>query len=66
MSDLTQDTVNEAIKGYIEPHLEKDLVAAKAVKGVEIDGGKVKVAIELGFPAKGCMEEINSNVKEKV
>jgi ATP-binding protein involved in chromosome partitioning len=66
MSELTQDGIKEAIKGYIEPHLEKDLVTAKTVKGVEIDGGKVKVAIELGFPAKGCMEEIAAKVKEQV
>jgi ATP-binding protein involved in chromosome partitioning len=66
MSELTQDAINEAIKGYIEPHLEKDLVTAKAVKGVDIDGDKVKITIELGFPAKGCMDEIVSNVKEKV
>jgi ATP-binding protein involved in chromosome partitioning len=66
MSELTQETLKEAIKGYIEPHLEKDLVTAKTVKGIEIDGGKVKVAIELGFPAKGCMEEIVVKVKELV
>jgi ATP-binding protein involved in chromosome partitioning len=66
MSELTQDAINEAIKGYIEPHLEKDLVTAKTVKGVEIDGGKVKLTVELGFPAKGCMDEIVSNLKEKV
>ncbi|MCU7808267.1 MAG: DUF59 domain-containing protein, partial [Candidatus Thiodiazotropha sp. (ex Semelilucina semeliformis)] len=66
MSELTQDSIKEAIKGYVEPHLEKDLVTAKAVKDVEIDGGKVKVTIELGFPAKGCMDEITSQVKEKV
>ncbi len=66
MSELTQDAIKEAIKGYIEPHLEKDLVTAKTVKGVDIDGGKVKVTIELGFPAKGCMDEIASKVEEKV
>ena len=66
MSELTQDAIKEAIKGYIEPHLEKDLVTAKAVKGVEIDGGKVKVTVELGFPAKGCMDEIANGVKQQV
>ncbi|RLW59254.1 MAG: ATPase, partial [gamma proteobacterium symbiont of Stewartia floridana] len=66
MSELTQDAVKEAIKGYIEPNLEKDLVTAKAVKGVELDGGSVKVAIELGFPAKGCHGAIESAVTEQV
>ncbi|MCU7904259.1 MAG: iron-sulfur cluster carrier protein ApbC [Candidatus Thiodiazotropha sp. (ex Epidulcina cf. delphinae)] len=66
MSELTQESVTEAIKGYLEPHLEKDLVTAKALKSVEINGGKVKVAIELGFPAKGCFDDITTAVKEKV
>ncbi|MCU7917913.1 MAG: iron-sulfur cluster carrier protein ApbC [Candidatus Thiodiazotropha sp. (ex Dulcina madagascariensis)] len=66
MSELTQESVKEAIKGYLEPHLEKDLVTAKAVKGVEIDGGKVKVAIELGFPAKGVFDAITAAVEERV
>ncbi|MEW8038841.1 MAG: iron-sulfur cluster carrier protein ApbC [Candidatus Thiodiazotropha endolucinida] len=66
MSELTQDSVNEAIKGYVEPHLEKDLVTAKAIKGVEIEGGKVAITVELGFPARGCIEGISSAVCEKV
>ncbi|MEW7975783.1 MAG: iron-sulfur cluster carrier protein ApbC [Candidatus Thiodiazotropha endolucinida] len=66
MSELTQDSVNEAIKGYVEPHLEKDLVTAKAIKGVEIEGGKVAITVELGFPARGCIEGISSAVREKV
>jgi ATP-binding protein involved in chromosome partitioning len=66
MSELTQDSVKEAIKGYIEPHLEKDLVTAKAVKGLELEGGKVKVAIELGFPAKGCFDTIESTLTDQI
>ncbi|MCU7814045.1 MAG: iron-sulfur cluster carrier protein ApbC [Candidatus Thiodiazotropha sp. (ex Rostrolucina anterorostrata)] len=66
MSELTQDSVNEAIKGYIEPNLEKDLVTAKAIKGVEIEGGKVNITVELGFPAKGCFDDITAGVKAAV
>jgi ATP-binding protein involved in chromosome partitioning len=66
MSELTQDVIKAAIKGYVEPHLEKDLVTAKAVKSVEIEGGKVSVAIELGFPAKGCHEAIAEQVKQQL
>ena len=29
MAELTREQVEEAIKGYVEPHLETDLVAAK-------------------------------------
>ncbi|MCU7890594.1 MAG: iron-sulfur cluster carrier protein ApbC [Candidatus Thiodiazotropha sp. (ex Ustalcina ferruginea)] len=66
MSELTQDSVNDAIKGYIEPNLEKDLVTAKAIKGVEIEGDKVNITVELGFPAKGCFDDITAGVKSAV
>lgn len=66
MSEVTQDQIKEAIKGYTEPHLEKDLVSAKAVKEIVIEGGQVKIEIELGFPAKGARIAIANAVKEKV
>jgi ATP-binding protein involved in chromosome partitioning len=66
MADVTQDQVREAIKSYVEPHLEKDLVSAKAVKGVEIDGGKVKVTVSLGFPCDGVRAQIASTVRDLV
>lgn len=66
MSEITREQIEEAIKGYIEPHMEKDLVSAKAVKDIEIDGGKVKVKVELGFPAKGFQRELAAAVREKI
>ena len=66
MAEITQAQVEEAIAGYTEPHLEKDLVAAKSVKGVDIDGGKVAVKVVLGFPAKGVQQEIADAVKAQV
>jgi ATP-binding protein involved in chromosome partitioning len=66
MSELTREQVEEAIKGYIEPHLETNLVEAKAIKDVAIDGGNVKVTLELGFPADSVLDEIVAAVKEKV
>ena len=40
MSQPTKEHVEAAIKGYIEPHLERDLVSAGAIKGIEIEGGQ--------------------------
>lgn len=62
MSELNKEQLEAAIQGYVEPHLQKDLVAAKAIKNIAIEGGKVKVDIELGFPAKG----IEQNIKDEV
>jgi ATP-binding protein involved in chromosome partitioning len=66
MSQPTKEHVEAAIKGYIEPHLERDLVSAGAVKGIEIEGGQVKVKVVVGFPAKGVVGAIAAGVKEQV
>ncbi len=66
MSELTEASVKEAIKGYVEPHLNCDLVEARAIKKVTIDGGAVTVAVELGFPAKGVEDAIISALKSQI
>jgi len=66
MAEVTKQAVEEAIRGYVEPHLEKDLVEAKSVKGIEVDGDKVTIDIQLGFPAKGFQDALQKAVQEKV
>ena len=66
MSALTKERVEEAIKGYIEPHLGKDLVSSKCVKGIDIDGEQVKVNLVLGFPVKGVQQDIARSVQQRV
>ena len=66
MADITKDQIEEAIKGYVEPHLDKDLVSAGCVKAIDIDGDKVKVEVVLGFPAKSVLGSIAAEVKQAV
>ncbi len=66
MSELTKEQIEASIKEYIEPHLGSDLVSAKAIKNIAIDGDKVKVEVVLGFPAKGVQQAIADAVKARV
>jgi ATP-binding protein involved in chromosome partitioning len=66
MAELTREQIEQAIQGYVEPNLKQDLVKAKVVKGIEIDGDRVKVEIELGFPAQGIKAELEQLLQEKV
>ena len=66
MADVSQQQVETALKEVIDPYLEQDLVAAKAVKKIAVDGGKVTVDVELGYPAKGHIPNLASKLKEKV
>ena len=66
MSDVTQTQIEEALKNYIDPYLEKDLVSAKAIKDIKIDGGKVKVSVTLGFPSGGYKADLVNQLKAQV
>jgi len=63
MSNVTEEQVKEALKSYIDPHMEKDLVSAKSVKAVDIDGDKVKVKVVLGYPAKRFKDKLSADLK---
>ena len=63
---VTQEQVESAIKQYIDPYLEKDLVTAGAIKNISIGGDKVSVKIVLGFPAFGYVDKLASELKNKI
>ena len=66
MSDITRESVEAAIKGYVDPYLEADLVSAKAIRNIQIDGPAVTVSVALGFPAKGHADQLAESVKSAV
>lgn len=63
---VSQQQVEEAIAKFIDPYLEKDLKAANAVKGIDINGAEVTIKIVLGFPAKGHYAKITDELTKLV
>lgn len=66
MSEPTKEAIEAAIKTYQEPHLGRDLVAARCIKDIAIEGDQVRIQVLLGFPAKGIREIIAEALKEAV
>jgi ATP-binding protein involved in chromosome partitioning len=66
MSELSKQQVESALKEYIDPYLQRDLVSAKAVKGIQIDGSKVAVNIQLGFPIKGYEATLKQALEQRL
>ena len=64
MADKQQ--VETAIKEYIDPYLQKDLVSAKAVKNIEIEDGTVTISVTLGYPSKGYNDILSNELKNKI
>ncbi len=66
MSSISRDQIETAIKQYIDPYLESDLVSAKAIKNIVEDNGKVTIDVVLGFPAKGHHDELTAKLNDVV
>lgn len=63
---VSQQQVEDAIKNYVDPYLEKDLVSANSVKDIAIDGDQVSVKVVLGYPATGHYNKITEELKKQV
>ena len=63
---VTQEQIETAIKQYIDPYLEKDLVTAGSIKNIDIDGDTAKVDVVLGFPAFGYFDKLTAELKSKI
>ena len=63
---VSQQQVEESIAKYIDPYLEKDLVATKAIRDIEINGDQVSFKVVLGFPAKGHYDKLIAELKKQV
>ncbi len=64
MITVTKEHIEAALKRYQDPYLGCDLVSAKAVKDIRIDGDRVKVTVELGYPIKGWSESLQGALRE--
>jgi len=63
---VSKEQIESAIKEYIDPYLEKDLVTAGAIKDTAIDGDKVKVKVVLGYPAYGYVDKLVDQLKSRI
>jgi ATP-binding protein involved in chromosome partitioning len=66
MADVSREQVEDKLKEYVDPYMEKDLVSTKCVKDIGIDGGNVTVSVVLGYPAKGYTDRLSGKLKELV
>ncbi len=66
MTVVARADVETALKGYVDPYLEKDLVTAKCVKTIQTEDGRVEVEVELGFPAAGYREALSAALRERL
>ena len=59
---ITVETATAALKGVVDPNTGKDLVSSRSARNVRVDGGRVSVDVELGYPAASQIEPMRARV----
>ena len=60
---LTPDSVRAALARIHDPNVDTDLMSAQSVRGVGVDGGKVAIELQLGYPAAGWRDALAEQVR---
>lgn len=66
MPEPQRDRIEQAIASYRDPYVETDLKSAKAIKALDVEGGRVKVGVTLGFPAAGHRSALAAALDERI
>jgi len=66
MATMEKAQIEDAIRGYQDPYLNTDLVEAGAVRAIDIDGGSVRVGVDLGFPARGYRDVLAKALRDRI
>ncbi|MDO9168670.1 MAG: iron-sulfur cluster carrier protein ApbC [Methylobacter sp.] len=64
MASIEKTAVEDLLQTFIDPHNGADLVSAKSVKAITIEGNNVSVKLELGYPAKSYLAQLKAEVEE--
>jgi ATP-binding protein involved in chromosome partitioning len=64
MASIEKADIENRLKTFIDPNNGIDLVSAKSVKAIAIEGAHVNVTLELGYPAKSYMSELKAEVEQ--
>jgi ATP-binding protein involved in chromosome partitioning len=64
MAHLEKTDIENLLRTFIDPNHGVDLVTAKSVKTITIDGENISVKLELGYPAKSTIDELKITVEQ--
>ncbi|OWY31211.1 iron-sulfur cluster carrier protein ApbC [Herbaspirillum robiniae] len=61
---ITVEEIKAALLQVIDPNTGRDLVSGKEAKNIRVDGGRVLLDVELGYPGKSQVEPIRQLVTD--
>jgi len=64
MSEVTTQQLQQALATWQDPCLATDLVSAKAIRSLTVEGTRANVEVELGFPALGHHDALRAGLTQ--
>lgn len=59
----TTEALLQALQTVVDPHTGQDFVSTKALKNLQVEGGKVSFDIELGYPARTFIPTLTASLE---
>ena len=66
MGQLSRENVETLLRGYRDPYLDSDLMSAKAVKDIAVEGSSVAVKVVLGFQGADHHAQLQKALEERL
>jgi ATP-binding protein involved in chromosome partitioning len=66
MNTAPEAALREAVESYVDPYLGLELRATGALRGLELDGERLAIALTLGFPARRYRDELAAAIEQRV
>jgi len=63
---ISEQQVRDALSQVVDPNTRKDLISTKSARNIKVEGDKVAVEVQLGYPAKSQVEPIRAAVVQKL
>jgi ATP-binding protein involved in chromosome partitioning len=63
MSTISREQIEKILSGIEDPNIQQDLISAKAVKDIVIDGDAVSISIQFSYPAEGSKQTLTDTIK---
>jgi ATP-binding protein involved in chromosome partitioning len=66
MANVTSEQIEEKLKEYTDPYMQKDLLSTHCIKNIDINADTVTIDIELGYPHKGYEQDLVKSVTDTI
>jgi len=60
---INKTVIESQLRSIQDPHVNTSLLDDRKIKAIEIDDGRVRLTVELGYPAKSCLPELCAQIE---